>query len=54
MWAGPDLEMTNFYDEGGLMQSMPHYFGDFHKRREQDAGDVSATVRRVSSSHLNY
>ncbi len=36
MWAGPDLELANFYGEGDLLQSMPLYFSEFHKKREQD------------------
>lgn len=36
MWAGSGQELTNFYGEGDLLQSMPLYFSEFHNRRERD------------------
>ncbi|MCI0468189.1 MAG: helix-turn-helix transcriptional regulator [Beijerinckiaceae bacterium] len=36
MWAGPDLEMSNFYGEGAILQSVPLYLSEFVNNRELD------------------
>ncbi len=46
MWAGPGLELANFYGEGDLMVSMPLYFSDFHKKRERDVIYTFSDVMR--------
>jgi hypothetical protein len=49
MWAGPDLELANFYGEGDLLRSMPLYFGEYLNRRERDViWSFSEVMRRTS------
>ncbi|MGH6835745.1 MAG: response regulator transcription factor [Methylocella sp.] len=46
MWAGPNQELANMYGEGDLLQSMPLYFSDFHKKRELDVIRTFSEVMR--------
>jgi DNA-binding CsgD family transcriptional regulator len=55
MWAGPDLELANFYGEGDTLQSLPLYLGDFVNSREQDVVFSFPEVMRNRKSEVtNY
>jgi DNA-binding CsgD family transcriptional regulator len=48
MWAGPNLELANFYGEGDLVQSIPLYFSEYFNRRERDViWSFSEVMRRT-------
>jgi hypothetical protein len=53
LWAGPDLELANFYGEGDLMRSMPLYFSEFLNRRDREViFSLSEVMRRHRKSEV--